>query len=203
MPIFDVFPRHNLNNEAVPWARALESDIREVSYRNANADLDVTGTNRSTAGQMGVLGRQVEDLRSRTTQVVNVGRVSTSLALPGNYGLNTTTLSTTVRLAPPFDGKLRSVVLFLSGIAYNSDNNSNGTVYASVNGIVSKPMAAPAFTSVPPGYTETLSISTVIDTGFQFPIDMFLLASNNTPTGRTIQIGMDNIQVTAVYGDVV
>lgn len=202
MAIFDVFPRHNLNDAAAPWARGLEAAIREVSYRNANAELGMHGGNRATAGQMGAVGRQVEDLRSRTTQVVDVGRSTRSLNLPGNYGIADTTHSVTVRLAPPFDGKRRSIVMFLSAMAYNSDTNSNGTVYVQVNGVASKPMAAPAFTSVPPGYVETLSLSTVLDTGPTFNISMFLLASNNTENSRTIQLGLDNIRVTAVYGDV-
>lgn len=202
MTVSDVFPRHNLDEAAVPWARAIETSIRNASYRNLNAQLGMHGDNRATAGQMGVVGRQVEDLRSRTTQVVNVGRSTRSLTLPSNYGTADTTHSFPVRLAPPFDGKRRSIVMFLSAIAYNSDNNSNGTVYTQVNGVASKPMAAPAFTSVPPGYVETLSLSTVLDTGPTFNISMFLLASNNTPNSRTIQLGLDNIRVTAVYGDV-
>lgn len=200
---FDTFPRHNLEPDAVPWARSVESSLRSMGYRNSNVNLGIKGSNRATAGQMGVVSRQVEDLRSRTTQTVNVGRATRALTLPADYGTADATLSTTVRLTPPFDGKLRSVVLFLSAIAYNSDNNSNGTVYVQVNGVASKPMAAPAFTSVPPGYVETLSLSTVLDTGPVFTINMFVLGSNNTPNSRNIQIGLDDIRVTAVYGDVI
>jgi len=203
MTSLDVFPRHNLDPEAVPWARGVEESIRSASYRNSNADLGIKGSNRATAGQMGALGRQVDDLRSRTTQTLSIPRATRSLTLPANYGVADTTFSTTVRLAPPFDGKLRSIVLFLSAIAYNSDSNSNGTVYVQVNGVASKPMAAPAFTSVPPGYVETLSLSTVVDTGPLITLNLFLLGSNNTANSRTITLGLENIEITAVYGDVI
>ena len=61
----DVFPPHNLNPDSVPWGRTIQDRVRSQGYSLDNLIISSAGDNRAIAGQMGALGRQIEDLTQR------------------------------------------------------------------------------------------------------------------------------------------
>lgn len=198
----DVFPRSNLAPEAVEWGRGVERESRQTYYDLLDLNGAGKSDNRLQAGQMGVVGRQIQDLRARTTQVTQINRISTLVELPESYGLATVRFTRNVILPPTFDGSNRKSLIFLSGIAYNSNpGNTMGTVYVRLNDITSKPMAAPAMTSTPEGYVETVSISTTLDWGNTFNLEFLIIAANNTDSPRTAQMGIESVYIVSVYGD--
>lgn len=74
-----VFPRSNLNNDAVPWGRALESAILSDSRRIGQLEAAIVSENRASAGQMGSAGRQIEGLSEQTEELAS--RVTSSVRL--------------------------------------------------------------------------------------------------------------------------
>ena len=67
----DVFPRRNLPAAAEPWGRKLEDVTRSQGRYIANLELSSQGNNRSNAGQLGVIGRQLETLSAQQDQLSN------------------------------------------------------------------------------------------------------------------------------------
>lgn len=58
----DVFPRRNLPAAAEPWGRKHDEVVRQLVRNYENLKLATQGDNRANAGQMGVVGRQIETL---------------------------------------------------------------------------------------------------------------------------------------------
>lgn len=210
--ITDVFPRRNLPGDAEPWGRELENSARSQSYRLANLREAARGSNRATAGQFGVLGRQIDgvaaetlELLSRSTHVIDLDRVTGTLNLPADFQQTSTITSFSVTAPPPADGSVRRAIAFIFGITYNSDtdpilSSSNCDVTIRVNGLASYTMAAPSKASVPPGYLETLNYVVPVE-GSSFTVQMLLTGSNGTASAKTVQVGLENLRVVLVYGE--
>ena len=70
------FPAPNLPNEAMPWARDVVKKLQQLEKDAARTDSSVTSDNRAIAGQMGAVGRQIEELGSRVTHIVTLASVT-------------------------------------------------------------------------------------------------------------------------------
>lgn len=57
-----VLPQPNLPPDSVQWARETNKGVRDSSREIARLTLNQEMNNRATAGQMGVIGRQLEEL---------------------------------------------------------------------------------------------------------------------------------------------
>lgn len=57
-----VLPQPNLNNEAVQWSRELNRRTRDTSRELSRLSQNLLMTNRANAGQMGVIGRQLDQI---------------------------------------------------------------------------------------------------------------------------------------------
>lgn len=71
-----MLPNPNLNPSSQPWARAITVAVQENTK-----DIDVLkkamlSDNRAMAGQMGAVGRQVNELGSRSTRIVSAANLS-------------------------------------------------------------------------------------------------------------------------------
>lgn len=86
-----VFPRSNLNNEAVPWGRAIENAVVSDARRIEQLEAALVSENRASAGQMGSAGRQIDGLAQQTEELAS--RVTTSVLVEP---VSVTTSSTTV-----------------------------------------------------------------------------------------------------------
>lgn len=74
----DVFPRRNLPNAAEPWGRKHDDVVRAHGRRITNLELSTRGNNRANAGQLGVIGRQLEALALQQDQLsAQQGQLST------------------------------------------------------------------------------------------------------------------------------
>ena len=202
----DVFPRNNLPPESVSWGRAIENETRDTAYTLAGLGGGIDANNRAFAGQAGSIQREVAELQARSTHVVDVGTRTIPVSLPANFDLVVTTGSSAVSCPPPSDGYPRKALIFVSGVAINQDPlNVSGTgstaeVKVRINGIVSAPMAAPVFSSVPPGYLQSFYISTVLTGSSSFNLEIFVIASQaTTPTARTFNVGVTECVATIVY----
>lgn len=65
----DVFPRNNLNADAVPWGRAIEAATVNNKVLLESALAILQGNNRANAGQMGIAGRQIDQLSAQTAEL--------------------------------------------------------------------------------------------------------------------------------------
>ena len=107
----DVFPPHNLNPDSVPWGRDVQDKVRRQGYLLDNLITSSAGDNRAIAGQMGALGRQIEDLtQRRTTATFPTDLTLIKGGTSGEVGPSTRVLN----IEAPQGGS-RSATLFGSG----------------------------------------------------------------------------------------
>lgn len=64
-----VLPRPNVNDDAVPWARSITGATQGNSRELSRVTQDLEMSNRATAGQMGVFGRQLDELQARSSHL--------------------------------------------------------------------------------------------------------------------------------------
>lgn len=202
----DVFPPHNLGESSGAWARAISSSARKSHYKLDALDALTEGDNRAIASQMGIAGRQLnrlnlssDEMRSRSMHFVNLGRVATSLTLPGSGGV-TKDFHVDVTPPPPADGKPRSATVILGGLSFNSDINAPGSVRVQVGSSHPDWIPAPSPVSTPPNFFWTLNATAHLTHGNSFRIGIRVSASSLTP--KTIQIGIDNMVAAVTYGEV-
>lgn len=65
-----VLPRPNLPNAAMPWGRAVSEAVERLEKDTSRTNQTLEVENRSIAGQMGAVGRQIQELGSRVTRIV-------------------------------------------------------------------------------------------------------------------------------------
>lgn len=65
----DVFPRRNLPAASEPWGRKHDDVVRSLGRRVSNLELSAQGNNRANAGQLGVIGRQLETISQQQDQL--------------------------------------------------------------------------------------------------------------------------------------
>lgn len=206
----DVFPRRNLEPLSEPWGRAIENEARSNTYRLSNLNAALKGDNRSRAGQLGVLNRQIDgqardllEIQSRSTEVLTPGYLTAPFNLPPDYALTSAQVSFPIVVPPPRDGAYRNATVFLSALAYNSDPGpvfSNCSVNVRVGEVVSPALAAPVMTSTPPGYRETLNMSVPIQ-GDSFNLEMLFIGSAGSPAAQTVNLGLEELKIVVVYGE--
>lgn len=89
-----VFPQSNLPGEAVQWGRALQSAVEQTGSSVETLKQDFLSNNRSLAGQLGVVGRQIEELslqqQELEAQQNEISTVVNFLASQGSYDQKTT-----------------------------------------------------------------------------------------------------------------
>lgn len=94
----DTFPQNNLSPSAVPWARKIQEVTRRDTYRIDALEMAQQADNRGQAGQMGVVGRQIEELTHQQgliqfqqgeiqAQVEELSARATHTALPADLEL--------------------------------------------------------------------------------------------------------------------
>lgn len=129
----DVFPPHNLNPDSVPWGRDIQDKLRNVIYAQQNSATASAGDNRAIAGQMGALGRQIEDLSGRSSHTDN------PQALTVIHGTGTGQVGpTAVPMSfPEPRGGARTAILVVSGVyTWTGTNTNPGDIGSSVQAIL-------------------------------------------------------------------
>lgn len=203
----DVFPRRNLNPDSEEWGRQVEEMTRENSHRISSLELSLSGNNRSTASQMGVVGRsiesiraQVDELASRSNATVTAPDVSVGVVSGGPW----VTASTSVEL-PGAKGGTRASFVTVTG-EVKSLNSNSAAIYVEVlsEGVViyreSLPLTLGGMSS-PPGYVPTMSGSTILPispSGRSLVVRLHALSFQNTNT-----ITLTGITASVLYADVI
>lgn len=206
----DVFPPHNLGEDSGAWARAISSSARKSHYKLDALDALTEGDNRAIASQMGIAGRQLnrlnassDEMRSRSMHFVNLGRVTTQLAVPANFVGVVKDFYVDVIPPPPQDGKMRSATVILGGIGFNNDSGAQmavGNVRVRLGDSHPDWIPAPSFASTPPGFFWTLNATSHIEHGNSFRIEVRVSATRQF--AKTIEIGIDNMVAAVTYGEV-
>lgn len=114
-----VIPQPNVNDEAVQWSRSITGATRDNDRGLSRLALNLEMNNRATAGQMGVIGRQLEEIAAA---VEELQARSSHLANPADLRLNYGTgwgpkgpVTSDFSFPPPASGA-RSAVLTGSGL---------------------------------------------------------------------------------------
>ena len=81
-----VFPRNNLNPDAVPWARAIEESVVQTAKAVGVVSGESLSENRAMAGQLGALGRQLNELQAREVAEYEISDVSITRSSGAGWG---------------------------------------------------------------------------------------------------------------------
>lgn len=164
--------------------------------------------NRAAAGQLGVMGRQIEEVAARVTIFRNYGDIENTLTVPSGTifdpsGEVTAITTRNIPIPPPPDGGRRRPIIFLSGesIADNFGTIS-GRVIVGAFGYAQQ-MFAPIQASAPIGFNEAFNWSVIGDIGdTSFSMSVRSIASYNTGPARTVLSGVRNVRLVVTYGAV-
>lgn len=137
----DVFPRPNLPPASTPWGRRVTEAIRLQERSIEDLGLSQSGLNRASAGQLGVVGRQIEALGLQQDEIIaNVTELesrSTHLATPASLAVTGSAVVTPfpsglreIDFPAPVGGR-RSAVLSFSW-DYSNSGSSTVSAYAEI-----------------------------------------------------------------------
>lgn len=213
----DVFPRRNLPAASEPWGRKVDDVVRSHTRKLQNLELASQGNNRANAGQLGVIGRQLEsladqqDLLSATVEELDARRMifttAANLSVTGNA--TTAPFPSATRnftLDAPLLGRRRG--LFSASWTYSNSGGSSNIVSAfseilqdsvviwSSMGGVSVPYVASSPGSWPVSETVSLPVS-VPEGGSLFQLRIHRVGFNTTTTTLTAS----GLSATLDYGD--
>lgn len=168
----DVFPRRNLPPESEPWGRKHDEVSRSHTRTLEDIRLSLLGLNRASAGQLGVVGRQLDELERQQLEIeANVAELqarSTHFDSPANLSVtgNATTApfpSATRNFSfPAPTGGRRAAVLTFSW-DYTNSGSSTVSAYADIRQgstiIWQSPQgqSVPWGASAPPGWSPGAS----------------------------------------------
>ena len=123
-----VFPPNNLPPQSVPWGREVERAVKSNELQISRLGDSAQNENRSSAGQMGLISRQMEalqqsidELDSRITRQYSGG--SLTVTAVGNSGTNPVIgrASKTIRLAGVGTSTRKALITVTSPTSANSD----------------------------------------------------------------------------------
>lgn len=124
----DVFPPHNLNPDSVPWGRSIQDRVRSQGYSLDNLIISSAGDNRAIAGQMGALGRQIEDLTQRRTTATFPADLE---LIKGGTSGEIGPIARALSIAAP-QGGARTATIFGSGSVVWTGTSTGGGIADSV-----------------------------------------------------------------------
>lgn len=141
MAYSDVFPRNNLPPDAVPWGRTMEDRARQNAYQLENLRLAMLSENRAGAGQMGVVGRnldvigaqqssiqaQVDELGSRSSGTASASNLSISVSSTTSWASGTRDIT-----VPGESGGTRTNVLSFRAEYGSSSSTVSGTAFLKI-----------------------------------------------------------------------
>lgn len=196
----DVFPPSNLSGDSKVWSRNIEDRIRNLSYIADTLSLAINGDNRAMAGQMGAVGRQIEELSGRSTNIIGAAGFTT-IATTANVWASS---SLNVPIPPSPAGR-RAALVNVSSSIDDAPGLVQYTAFVTVfyNGeAVARQALTPPSGTTPAGYKSSFSLSfpaTVDQTGGVVRIQMEVL-NFQTANGPAV-VAVEAPVVTAMYGD--
>lgn len=204
-----VFPRSNLPPDAIPWGRAIQDLSIDNENKIAGLEASLLGENRSIAGQMGAIGRnilsiqgqqteiqaQINELSSRSSGVVAGASVSVTSSSSTTWASATRTV--TVPGEP--DGTRTSIISF-SAVCTQSGTGSGPTFIKIESGsLLLFTDSVYLDSSMPPGWDSMLQstfVAPVASGGAPFVITMQainLVAGTRTTTLSQIQMAYSRV----------
>lgn len=114
MNTFDVFPRRNLNPEAEPWGREVETRIYSLENQGQTGNQAVSGLNRSSAATLSNLAQQLNDLEEQIERVDNlyksIPKTAQATAVAQNFGVSSAGWNTIAFVTFPPVGEGTAVI---------------------------------------------------------------------------------------------
>lgn len=135
----DVFPRRNLPAASEPWGRKHDEVVRLQGRRLAALELASQSANRANAGQLGLLGRQVQEIADQqdalAIQVSELNQRYSASVTPANLQLirgssagESGPVSRAIDLPGPLAGR-RTATIFGSGtVAWTGTITGTGVI---------------------------------------------------------------------------
>lgn len=123
-----VLPQPNVNDDAVPWARKITGATQDNTRELARVSQDLEMSNRATAGQMGVIGRQLAVIAEQNEFLLNQ---TGGAALVASDSVNVSP-ATSGEIFIPFDPEVDTEVTFMTGPSgkFSSTATFKATAYA-------------------------------------------------------------------------
>lgn len=88
-----ILPRPNLPNAAMPWGRSITEAVESLEKTTSRTDQSLVSENRAFAGQMGAVGRQIQELGSRITRIVRPASLTVTASSSTSWASATRTVT--------------------------------------------------------------------------------------------------------------
>lgn len=213
----DILPRRNLPAPADPWGRKHDELSQKHDRRITNLELAYRGNNRATAGQLGIIGKQLETLQfqqaeiTRTIVELEARKMlyleAANLSVSGNATVAPfPTASRSFTFASPEGGRRRGLL----SVSWNYTNSGgsgtpvsayaeivqDGTTIWHSRGGISVPYPTSAPGAWPVSEAVTLPVA-VPSSGSVYALKIHRVGFTATTTTLTAQ----GISSTLTYGD--
>ena len=213
----DVFPQPNVDPATMPWARQLTQATRDLGYAVQNLSVGANTENRTNAGQLAIIGRQLDTL---ATQQESLSNTVLDLSNRRSYLTNPANLSVSGNATTaPFPTATRNFTLTApnvqraASIGFTATMSNTGGVANSVSAFVellygstvlsNTQISVPRPTSAPPSWVDSVNFYSfaTIPPGSdpEFSVRITRVGFTSTSTTLTIRDMTAFIQ----YGDAV
>lgn len=159
----DVFPRRNLPSNAEPWGRTVENATKANESKLQDIRLGAESNNLAIAGQMGIVGRQINELGSRVTRTLSMDSISVVATSSTVFS----TSSGSIAIPGTGDSDRRALITF--GARVSAEANMSGPfITISFNGQVGyRGTAGASGGSTPPDWASGVSavFSVIVPSG--------------------------------------
>ena len=206
----DVFPDPNVDPAVRPWARKITEAVRGLGYEVVNTKQAQNGDNRAAAGQLAVLGRQIDtlnltvnDLRSRRSYIVNPAALSvTGNATVAPFPTGTITFTMT---APEVT---RTAQIGFTATMSNTGGTANSVsafVELLYGGVVlsNTQISVPRPTSAPTSWVDSINFYSFATIPGTVAPEFTVRITRVGFTGVSTTLTIDNMTAFIQYGDAV
>ena len=219
MSYMDVFPRRNLNPDAEPWGRKVDETIRQLGRSVDSLQMGSLSENRASAGQFGVLGRQIDaiaaqqtELAQRTTIVQPLESLTVRSTPASSGGLTTWGTGTRSFSLPAPGGGARYVDVFVSGDLTSATKNANylPSVYVTLR-VGSSALATEVYQvphasapgQFPPSWQGRFRVNGDFSSGTGNTAMSIVVSVPSTGGNGWMEVTLSGIRATARYGPLV
>lgn len=206
----DVFPQPNVDPATMPWARQLTNATRELGYAVQNLGTASNADNRTNAGQLAILGRQIDGLSATITDLSNRRSYLTNpanLSVAGNATVAPfPTATRTFTLTAPNVQRAASIgftaTMSNTGGTANSVSAFVELLYGSTV-LSNTQVSVPRPTSAPPSWVDSINFFSfaTIPASSDPTFSVRITRVGFTSTSTTLSI--NNMTAFIQYGDAV
>lgn len=214
-----MFPRRNLPSVSEPWGRKIDDVVRAQGREIENLKLATLSDNRSNAGQLGVVGRQIEaisrqqtELSQRATVVQELSALTVRSTPAASGGMTSWGTGTRSFNLPAPGGGARYVDVFVSGDLSSASQNANylpsvyvtlrrGTTALATESYQVPHASAPG--QFPPSWEGRFRVNGDFSSGTGSTAMSIVVSVPSTGGNGWMEVTLSGIRATARYGPLV